>query len=187
MRMSRRRITVHPQRAHRLCRRYQDREGALAIRLLQLAALLQHLQRNGARRHRKREPTDAGTAPAGEPMPPPSGRVGRPDAPCDCSIIPSCHRARLVVGGQPHGPLRDRVLSIASDRRRSRCARFSPIVLRSMRRSAPPKLPCYRSPLPCRQGRGPATGRRSSAFCDIVEKNSSRRLGHGHLQIVSPS
>jgi hypothetical protein len=102
--MSRRRITVHPQRAHRLCRRYQDREGALAIRLLQLAALLQHLQRNGGRRHRKREPTDDGTAPAGEPMPPPSGRVGRPDAPCDRSIIPSCHHARLVVGGQPLWP-----------------------------------------------------------------------------------
>jgi hypothetical protein len=52
---------------HRHVLEQQDREGALAIRLLQLAALLQDFQRYGGRRHRKREPTDDGTAPAGEP------------------------------------------------------------------------------------------------------------------------
>jgi hypothetical protein len=52
---------------HRHVLEQQDREGALAIRLLQLAALLQDFQRNGGRRHREREPTDDGTTPAGEP------------------------------------------------------------------------------------------------------------------------
>jgi hypothetical protein len=35
---------------------------------------------------------------------------------------------------------------------------------------------------PCR--RGLATSRRSSVFCDIVEKTLSRRLRHGHFQVA---
>jgi hypothetical protein len=54
----------------------RDREGALAVGLLQLAALLQDFQRNGGRRHRKRERADDGAAPAGE-----SERIGEA---CQC-------------------------------------------------------------------------------------------------------
>jgi len=45
----------------------QDREGALAVGLLQLPALLQDFQRDGGGRHRQGESADDGAAPAGEP------------------------------------------------------------------------------------------------------------------------
>ena len=41
----------------------QNRKGALAVLLLELAALFQDLQCDGGRRHRQREPGDDGSAP----------------------------------------------------------------------------------------------------------------------------
>jgi hypothetical protein len=55
------------QRHHRHVLEQQDREGALPIRLLQLAALLQDFQRDGGGRHGERKSADDGAAPAGEP------------------------------------------------------------------------------------------------------------------------
>ena len=52
------------QRHHRHVLEQQDGEGALAVVLLELAALVQDLQRDGGRRHREREARDHGAAPA---------------------------------------------------------------------------------------------------------------------------